>query len=262
MQAAIIIPARFESTRFPGKPLARIKGATAIERPLISRTVDVARAVGAQCGVLVATDDPRIAEIASAAGVQTAIISEMCLNGTERCAAAVREVALDAEIIVNLQGDAPLTPPYAVARLIAEMAADPAVMVATPMVRCAPETVARLRADEAAGRVGATTVVADGAGDALYFSKRILPHGGGGAECPIFLHLGLYAYRRRALEHYAAVDPTPLEQAEGLEQLRFLDEGIRVRMVEIEEPAGGLWEINNPWDIPYVEHALGLRGIA
>ncbi|PKP94595.1 MAG: 3-deoxy-manno-octulosonate cytidylyltransferase [Alphaproteobacteria bacterium HGW-Alphaproteobacteria-16] len=262
MQAAIIIPARFDSARFPGKPLARIKGATGIERPLISRTVDAALTVGDGCGILVATDDQRIAEAARAAGALAAITSDICLNGTERCAAAVRDVALDAEIIINLQGDAPLTPPHAVAKLIAEMAADPAVMVATPMVRCSPKTIARLHADEAAGHVGGTTVITDGAGDALYFSKRILPYGGGSAECPIFLHLGLYAYRRRALEHYAAVPPTALEQAEGLEQLRFLDEGIPIRMVEIEEPAGGLWEVNNPWDVPFVEHALALRGIA
>jgi 3-deoxy-manno-octulosonate cytidylyltransferase (CMP-KDO synthetase) len=262
MRITIVIPARYESTRFPGKPFARLKGAGGSERSLIARTVDAALAVGPSIDVVVATDDARIADAARAAGARSTITSSLCLNGTERCAAAIEDGAVDADVIINLQGDAPLTPSSAISALISEISTDPAVLVATAMTRCGPDTVARLRVDEAAGRIGGTTVVADGAGDALYFSKRILPYGGGNADCPIFLHLGLYAYRRRALLHYAALPPAPLEAAEGLEQLRFLDERIPVRMVEISEPPGGLWEVNNRGDIPIVEQALELRGIA
>lgn len=262
MRIAIVIPARFDSTRFPGKPLAELKGASGGARSLLARTVDAALAVDATCDVVVATDDPRIAAAAKAAGARAAITSSLCVNGTERCAAAIEDGAVEADIIINLQGDAPLTPPSAIGALISEMATDPTVMVATAMIRCGATTVDRLRADEAAGRIGGTTVVTDGAGDALYFSKRLLPHGGGTPECPVFLHLGLYAYRRRTLLHYAALPPAPLEEAEGLEQLRFLDERIPVRMVEILEPVGGLWEVNNPDDIHVVEQALALRGIA
>lgn len=260
MRVSIVIPARFGSTRFPGKPLVGLKGASGSERTLLARTIEVALAVDGLFDVIVATDDLQIAAAARAAGARATITSRLCVNGTERCAATIEDGVVDADLIVNLQGDAPLTPPDAISALIAEMAADPAVMVATAMTRCSPSTVERLRADELAGRVGGTTVVADGAGDALYFSKRLIPHGGGSAECPVFLHLGLYAYRRRALLHYAALPPTPLEEAEGLEQLRFLDERIPVRLVEISEPAGGLWEVNNPDDIPAVEQALVLRG--
>lgn len=262
MRVSIVIPARFESTRFPGKPLASLKGAKGSDRLLIERTIDAALAVDTACDVVVATDDTRIADVARAVGVRVTISSISCLNGTERCAAAIEDGEVDAEIIVNLQGDAPLTPPSAISALISEMTTDPTVTVATAMIRCGPATIDRLRADEIVGRVGGTTVVTDGAGDALYFSKRLLPHGGGNEECPFFLHLGLYAYRRRALLHYAAVPPSPLERAEGLEQLRFLDERIPIRMVEISEPAGGLWEVNNPGDLPIVEQALALRGIA
>ncbi|MGI9377329.1 MAG: 3-deoxy-manno-octulosonate cytidylyltransferase [Tsuneonella suprasediminis] len=262
MRVSIIIPARFDSTRFPGKPLAQIRGATGLNRPLIARTVAAALGVGQGSDVLVATDDPRIAENARLAGAQAAITDFPCRNGTERCAAALSDAGEEAEVIVNLQGDAPLTHPGAIEALIREMATDPRVKVATAMIRCAPETVERLRADEAKGRIGATTVVVDGAGDALYFSKRILPYGGGDTNCPIFLHLGLYAYRRDVLLHYASTTPAALEEAEGLEQLRFLDDGIPVRMIEVDEPVGGLWEVNNPGDIVLVERALALRGIA
>ncbi|CAM8663514.1 3-deoxy-manno-octulosonate cytidylyltransferase [Sphingobium cupriresistens] len=262
MRVTIVIPARYESSRFPGKPFAQLKGASGTERSLLERTVNAALAVCPTIEVVVATDDTRIADAARSAGARSTITSSLCLNGTERCAAAIEDGAVDADVIVNLQGDAPLTPPSAIAALISEMSTDPTVMVATAMTRCGPDTVTRLRADEAAGRIGGTTVVTDGAGDALYFSKRLLPYGGGSVECPIFLHLGLYAYRRRALLHYAALPPAPLEAAEGLEQLRFLDERIPMRMVEISEPAGGLWEVNNPGDIYIVEQALALRGIA
>lgn len=262
MRIAIVIPARYESSRFPGKPLAALKGICGTERSLLERTVDAALAVDPIIDVVVATDDLRIANVARSAGARATITSSLCLNGTERCAAAIEDGAVDADVIINLQGDAPLTPPGAITALISEISSDPTVMVATAMTRCGPDTVARLRADEEAGRIGGTTVVTDGAGDALYFSKRLLPYGGGSAECPIFLHLGLYAYRRRALLHYAALPPTPLEAAEGLEQLRFLDERIAMRMVEISEPTGGLWEVNNPDDVHIVERALALRGIA
>lgn len=262
MRVAIIIPARYQSSRFPGKPLASLRGATGLARTLLSRTIDVAQAIGAAGRVFVATDDARIAAAAEAASIHAVMTPASCLNGTERCQAAVEAARIEADIIVNLQGDAPLTPTRAIDALIAEMAADPNVRVATPMIRCSPETVERLRADEVRGTVGGTTVVPDGAGDALYFSKRVLPYGGGSADCPVFLHLGLYAYRRNALEHYAATEPSAIEHAEGLEQLRFLVDGMRLRMVEIAEPAGGLWEVNNPGDVPIVESALAARGIA
>ncbi|MGK6354705.1 3-deoxy-manno-octulosonate cytidylyltransferase [Sphingomonas sp. DT-207] len=261
MRAAIIIPARYGSSRFPGKPLAPIAGASGIARPLIARTIEAAQCIGITCDIRVATDDPRIAAAAQEAGADAVMTPATCRNGTERCQAAIEAAGIDADIVVNLQGDAPLTPAGAIEALIAAVAGDAAVMVATPMIRSSSATLERLRNDEASGRVGGTTVVTDGMGDALYFSKRILPCGGGTVETPVHLHIGLYAFRKLALAHYAQQLPSALERAEGLEQLRFLDARIPIRMVEVEEPEGGLWEVNNPGDIAIVERALALRGI-
>lgn len=261
MRCAIIIPARFGSSRFAGKPLASIRGAGGEARSLIARTIEAGRAAAATHDLLVATDDQRIADSAEAAGARAVLTPSDCRNGTERCASVVNAGATDAEIIVNLQGDAPLTPPTAIAALIKLLQDCPDVAVASPMIRCCAQTAARLVRDEAQERVGGTTVVTNQRRDALYFSKKVIPYGGDTPECPINLHLGVYAYRAEALRRYATAAPSPLELAEGLEQLRFLDLGIPIRMVEIEEPAGGLWEVNNPEDIVIVERALSVRGI-
>jgi 3-deoxy-manno-octulosonate cytidylyltransferase (CMP-KDO synthetase) len=134
------------------------------------------------------------------------------------------------------------------------------VDVATPAMRLRSEEVRTLQAEEAAGRVGGTTVVADGAGRALYFSKRLIPHLPAGALdqplSPVLLHVGVYAYRPTALAAYAQTPPTELEQLEGLEQLRFLVAGIPVAVVEVEPPPFALRELNNPEDVAPIEEAL------
>lgn len=260
---AVIIPARFESTRFPGKPLAPLRGADGTARSLIVRTWEAAQRAAGVSEVWVATDDPRIAEAADAAGARVILTPVTCRNGTERCWHAVAAAGIRADIIINLQGDAPLVPPEAIEALAEAMQADPRLAVTTPMIRCAPLVRARLQAEEQMGRVGATTVVFDARHNALYFSKRVLPYlPDGAAEAPVYLHLGLYGYRREALQAYAAAPPSPLEALEGLEQLRFLHAGIPIRLIEISEPDGGLWEVNNPTDVAVVEAALAARGLS
>lgn len=262
MRSVIMIPARYASTRFPGKALADIRGATGETATLIERTINAARAADGAHDLIVATDDQRIADVARRAGVRAAMTPEDCRNGTERCAAVLSAGEVEASIVINLQGDALLTPPHAITALIEALRDSPDISVVTPMIRCSPETAARLRTDEGAGRIGGTSVVCNGMGDALYFSKRLIPHGAGGEDCPFFLHLGVYGYRANALRSYAEAPPCAIETAEGLEQLRFLHLGRAIRMVEIAEPEGGLWEVNNPEDIPIVERTLALRGLA
>lgn len=212
--------------------------------------------------VYVATDDDRIREAAEGFGAAVLITPESCLNGTERCAAALAQLPADVDIVVNLQGDAPLTPAGFVESLVRRMDGDPAAMMATPAIRCSPELYARLVADQREGRVGGTTVVTARDGNALYFSKRVLPYvpaGPAEADPPVWFHVGVYAYRRTALERYATLAPGSLELLEGLEQLRFLECGIPVAVVEAEHH--DVWELNNPSDIPVLEGLLAARGI-
>ncbi len=264
--ATIVIPARYASSRYPAKPLAAIRGAGGAAKSLIQRSYEAACAVADAVRVVVATDDDRIADAARGFGADIVMTPESCANGSERVAAAVAALDESTDIIVNFQGDALLTPPDLVERLIAHMAAHPDCQVATVAVRCSPSAYRYLLADQAEGRAGGTTVVLDATGHALYFSKRVLPFIAPGhpaeRDPPVLLHVGLYAYRRRALEDYVASPPGLLEQLEGLEQLRFLDRGIKVAVVAADAPDWDLIELNNPGDLPAIEAILRARGIA
>jgi 3-deoxy-manno-octulosonate cytidylyltransferase (CMP-KDO synthetase) len=264
MRVLLVIPARYASSRYPGKPLAPLTGATGEARSLIRRSWDAARAARGVDRVVVATDDGRVAEAAEAFGAEVAITSETCRNGTERCAAVARALGPGWDVVVNLQGDAPLTPPWFVEALVEAMAADPDCPVATPVLRCDAATLAGFVEDRRAGRVGGTTAVFDAAGRALYFSKEVVPFTGRalGPEdtIPVFHHVGAYAYRRAELLRYEAWPEGPLETWEGLEQLRFLENGVEVRCVEVDARGQAFWELNNPEDAPRIEAILAARG--
>ena len=214
--------------------------------------------------VIVATDDDRIAEVARGFGATVAMTPTACANGTERCAAALDAIDPAIDIVVNLQGDAPLTPPWFITDIIARLAAGDVAM-ATPAVRATPAIHCRLLDDQATGRVGGTTVAIGAAERALYFSKSVIPHVPadrvGDVALPIFLHVGVYAYARPALARYAALPACVLEELEGLEQLRFLDAGLRVAAVEVNARGRDMWELNNPHDVPPIEAALAALGI-
>ena len=264
MNVVILIPARFASSRYPGKPLVELKGSGGTAKSLIQRSVEAARRVAGVAGVYVVTDDERIADACTGFGVGVIMTSPECHNGTERCAEAL--AALHApDLIINFQGDALLTPPGFVEALIEHMRSDPEAQVATPAMRLRSAEVRALRAEEAAGRVGGTTVVADTIGNALYFSKRLIPHLPDGALdrelSPVRLHVGVYAYRPQALAAYAATPVSELEALEGLEQLRFLVAGIPIAMVEVATPSFALRELNNPEDVEPIEAALAAAGL-
>jgi len=261
MSVAILIPARYASTRYPGKPLVALRQPDGAMKSLIQMTWEAARAVPGIDAVHVATDDDRIRAAAEAFGASVVMTSEDCENGTARCADALGRAGIDAEIVVNLQGDAPLTPPWFIEALVGAMRADPAIAVATPILRTDPETYRNLVDDRRAGLVGATTAVCDRAGDALYFSKEVLPWIAPGAaeamaRIPVFHHVGIYAYRRTALAEYIGWPAGRLELLEGLEQLRFLENGRKIRCVEVEARGRVFWELNNPHDVARIESAL------
>ena len=264
MNTIILIPARYASTRYPGKPLVELKGAAGAAKPLILRSVEAARRVRGVSGVFVVTDDERIADTCTRYGVGVIMTSPECRNGTERCAEALGQLH-DPDLVINFQGDALLTPPGFVEALIARMAEDSDALVATPAMRLRSDEVRALQAEEAAGRVGGTSVVTDNVGRALYFSKRLIPHLPAGtldAEMsPVRLHVGVYAYRPEALERYVATPVSELETLEGLEQLRFLVAGVPVAVVDVAPPPFALRELNNPEDVAPIEQALAEAGL-
>jgi 3-deoxy-manno-octulosonate cytidylyltransferase (CMP-KDO synthetase) len=264
MNTVILIPARYASSRYPGKPLVELKGVSGAPKPLIQRSVEAARRVRGVSGVFVVTDDERIAEACAPARVGVIMTSTECRNGTERCAEALPQLH-QPDLVINLQGDALLTPASFVEALIARMESDPDALVATPAIRLRTQEVEALRREEAAGRVGGTTVVADNAGRALYFSKRLIPYLPAwaleAALTPMKLHVGVYAYRPRALELYRDTPLSELETLEGLEQLRFLAAGVPMAVVEVEPPPFALRELNNPEDVAPIEEALAAAGL-
>jgi 3-deoxy-manno-octulosonate cytidylyltransferase (CMP-KDO synthetase) len=264
MKTAILIPARYQSSRYPGKPLVELKGAAGTSKPLIQRSYEAAQRVSGVEAVHVVTDDERIAQAARAFGASVIMTSPECRNGTERCAEALVQLG-DVDLVVNLQGDALLTPPGFVEALVARMREDSDALVATPAMRLRPAELRALQAEEAAGRVGGTSVVTDASGYALYFSKRLIPYVPAGplsAEMsPVRLHVGVYAYRPEALDRYVSTPVSELETLEGLEQLRFLVAGVPVAVVEVQTPPFALRELNNPEDVAPIEQALVEAGL-
>jgi len=232
--AAGVIPARYGSTRFPGKPLALIKG-----RPMIQWVYEGARSARFLERVIVATDDERIAAACRGFGAEAVITSPDLRSGTERVAEAAQ--IIDNNIIINIQGDEPLLSGGLVDRLV-EALQEPAVRMASLMRR---ETDLALLADP--NRV---KVVVDNKGWALYFSRAGLPSG----AADFFLqHVGIYAYRKDLLREFCAWPPSRLELQERLEQLRALENGVRIMMVETDHPA---LSVDSPQDIIEVERVL------
>ena len=257
MSVLLVIPARYASTRYPGKPLVSLTGATGERKTLIERAWIAAQSVAGIDRIVVATDDMRIEQAALGFGAEVVMTSTDCQNGTERCAETVEQLPVDYDIVVNLQGDAPLTPAWFIEDLINGLRTDPTADIATPVLRCDGETLNALIQDRKAGRVGGTTAVFQAQGHALYFSKEVIPFTpepyGEQTKTPVFHHVGVYAYRPPALQAYPGWQVGPLETLEGLEQLRFLEQGRRVLCVEVEARTRQFWELNNPQDKARIE---------
>lgn len=264
MSFLIVIPARYASQRYPGKPLAMLRGANGAEKSLIRRSWEAASAVAGGPRVVIATDDARIRQAGEEFGAEVVMTPETCANGTERCAAAVDALGEDFDVIVNLQGDAPLTPAWFVEDLVDAMRKEKTADIATPVLQCDGGVLSTFLEDRRAGRVGGTTAVFAKDKSALYFSKEVIPFTSStypsDTPTPVFHHVGVYAYRPESLKAYAGWPVGPLERLEGLEQLRFLEQGRRVLCVEVQGRGRAFWEVNNPEDIPRVEGMLCRMG--
>ncbi len=231
MKTAIVIPARYASSRLPGKPLLRHTG-----KYLVQHVYE--RACEARCArdVVIATDDPRVVAAVQSFGGRVQMTRRDHPSGTDRVAEVAR--GLDADVIINLQGDEPLVDPAALDLLPELLRRDPGATVAT--------LATPLRSAEQWQNPNCVKVVCDAAGRALYFSRSPIPFVRDGqpdfaAQPPRFLqHVGLYAYRRPFLLHLAALPPEPLEETEKLEQLRVLALGHRIRVGVVTETAIGV----------------------
>ena len=234
--AIAIIPARYESTRLPGKPVIEIHGKTLIEH--VYRRVQRAESIAR---ILVATDDERIVRAVERFGGNATMTRLDHQSGTDRLAEAAMHPPDDA-LVVNIQGDEPLIEPDFIDRAVAAARHQDSQIVTLMTPLTDPEAIAD------PNRV---KVVVDRNGFALYFSRSPIPHGG-----TTFLHLGLYVYRVEFLKAFTKLDRTPLEIAERLEQLRALEHGYRIRVVEVE---GESWGIDTPADLEKFKELLGLN---
>jgi 3-deoxy-manno-octulosonate cytidylyltransferase (CMP-KDO synthetase) len=255
---AVIIPARYGSTRFPGKPLKLIAGSS-----MIHRVWSLAKAAPGVTSVHVATDDDRIAAHVRGFGGETIMTAPDCRDGTERVSQAARALAHPPALIVNLQGDAVLTPPWVIGAMIEAMVNDPGVQIATPAVRMDRRSYEALRDAKRAGEVGGTTVTFDRFHNALYFSKSVIPFIRPDVEAevlPVYRHIGLYTYRFETLCRYVALEPGPLERSEKLEQLRALENGIPIRVVEVDYRGRSHWAVDSPEDLLRVEEIIRQQG--
>jgi len=253
MSVLVVIPARYGSTRFPGKPLAPIAG-----KPMIQHVYEGASRAGGVDEVIVATDDERIVSAVVRFGGRAVMTNPDARSGTERVAEVAR--ARNAQVIINVQGDEPLVQPEMIGPLAAFLTQHQAVPMASLMTP--------LSRPEDAANPNVVKVVVDRDGFALYFSRAPIPHwrdalssgfgvrGSGQLPTPqnpeprTYKHLGVYGYQRHFLLKFPSLEPTPLEQAEQLEQLRALEHGYRIKLLETVHDSIG---VDTPEDLQRVE---------
>jgi 3-deoxy-manno-octulosonate cytidylyltransferase (CMP-KDO synthetase) len=238
-RTVIVIPARYASTRFPGKPLAEIAG-----QPMIRRVWDRCMAVPGIDGVYVATDDERIAACVRGFGGEAIMTSSDLASGTDRMAFVARMI--DADLYVNVQGDEPCIPPALIAAAVTPLLLDRAIDIGTAATRLAEES------DIASPAV--VKVVRSNTGRALYFSRSAVPFRRDDAASVAYLkHVGIYVFRKEALLRFSSLPESALERAERLEQLRALEHDMRVH---VELVAYDSLAVDVPEDVQRVEDAI------
>lgn len=227
-----IIPARYGSSRFPGKPLANISG-----KSLIQRTYENAQRCRSLQDLIVATDDERIFKKVLEFGGKAVMTSPTCPTGTERLAEAVKQNSDydDVELIINIQGDEPLIDPTTLEQVIHALQESPEADMSTAVVK--------ITSREEAENYSTVKCTINLKREALYFSRTLIPNGHQGQWQPnvtYYKHLGIYAYRRHFLIHYAELAPTPLQIAEDLEQLKVLEHGSIIKVAIVEDTSIGV----------------------
>jgi 3-deoxy-manno-octulosonate cytidylyltransferase (CMP-KDO synthetase) len=241
MRVTAVIPARYASTRFPGKPLADLLG-----RPMIQWVYERTARSSLVDRVIVATDDERIHQAVIGFGGEAQMTRGDHPTGTDRLAEVAERI--EAELIVNVQGDEPLIDPRMIDAAVEPLAADPAIVMGTLK--------AAIDSDDDFGNPNVVKVVTDRHGFALYFSRAPIPHPRDGGAPEAFRHIGLYVYRREFLLAYPQLPPTPLENLEKLEQLRALEHGFRIRVVPTKLISHG---VDTPGDLERVRELAAME---
>ncbi|OGS17915.1 MAG: hypothetical protein A2219_01880 [Elusimicrobia bacterium RIFOXYA2_FULL_50_26] len=244
MKTIGVIPARYASSRFPGKPLALIDG-----KPLIERVWSRASLCRQLDEVIIATDDRRIRQTAEAFGAHSVMTSAACASGTDRIAEVARKYAKDASVFINIQGDEPLISPALIDRLVLALNNNPSI----PCVTAAYP----INGTKDAANPDIVKVVTDENGCAMYFSRSPVPYARAKRKPGCLKHLGIYGYRRQFLLNFARWKPTRLEQVEMLEQLRILEKGYKIKVVASPQDSFG---VDVPGDIEKIETILRKRG--
>ncbi len=271
MKSLIIIPARYGSTRLPGKPLKEIAGQT-----MLSRVVDIARA-GTQTHenveIVVATDDERIIAHCEEINVRAVMTPVECPSGTDRALAAVTALQAkgyegDPDFVLNLQGDAPMTPPDFIGAMLDAFKAEPHSDVLTPVTQMTWQQLDDLREAKKETPYSGTTAILDKEGFAIWFSKHIIPAVRKEEKwreklekSPVYRHIGIYGYRYEKLKEYVTLNATLYEELEGLEQLRALENGFKMKCVIVDyKGRPSMSGVDSPIDIERAEALIAKHG--
>ncbi|KAK4590051.1 hypothetical protein RGQ29_020568 [Quercus rubra] len=243
-----IIPARFASSRFQGKPLIPILGKT-----MIQRTWERAKLATTLDDLVVATDDERIAEICLGFGADVIMTSESCQNGTERCNEAIQKLRKKFDIVVNIQGDEPLIEPEIIDGVVKALQAAPDAVFSTAVTSLKPED---------ASDPNRVKCVVDTHGYAIYFSRGLIPCNKSGKANPNFpylLHLGIQSYDTQFLKIYPDLPPTTLQLEEDLEQLKVLENGYKMKVIKVDHDSHG---VDIPEDVKKIELLMRERNLS
>lgn len=264
MRTLIVVPARHGSTRFPGKPLALVSGHSLVSR--VARRARMAAEALNDTDYVVATDDARIARHCEDLAINCVLTPADCETGSDRALAAAKVLGAEPEFVVNMQGDAPFVPVDYVTGTVAALAQGGAD-VATPCIRLSWDALDRLRLAKQATPFSGTTCLIDRSGMAIWFSKQILPAMRSEAALraasplsPVHRHVGLYGFTLGALKAFVATPPSPYEVLEGLEQLRLLENGLRVRCVEVAAAPVSTSGVDAPEDVTRLEALIREHG--
>ncbi|CAK7327632.1 unnamed protein product [Dovyalis caffra] len=234
-----IIPARYASSRFEGKPLVNILG-----KPMIQRTWERTKLATTLDHIVVATDDEKIAECCRGFGADVVMTSESCRNGTERCNEALQKLDKKYDVVVNIQGDEPLIEPEIIDGIVKALQAAPDAVFSTAVTSLKPED---------AFDPNRVKCVVDNRGYAIYFSRGLIPYNKTGKvnpQFPYLLHLGIQSYDTKFLKIYPELQPTPLQLEEDLEQLKVLENGYKMKVIKVDHEAHG---VDIPEDVEKIE---------
>ncbi|MEM9572662.1 MAG: manno-octulosonate cytidylyltransferase [Pseudomonadota bacterium] len=264
MKTLIVVPSRFASTRFPQKPLHEIAGKTLLAR--VATIAQICAAGDEDVSFVVATDHAAIESHAKDLGVPVVMTDPDLPSGTDRAWAAANLFAPDAEFIVNLQGDAPFTPPTYLSAIIEAGRTSPLDAV-TPIVQMSWAALDEVRERKKDTPFSGTSCIVNAQDEALWFSKNILPAIRKEDQMrqkqdlsPVWRHIGLYGYKRDALARFVTLPESHYERLEGLEQLRFLENGMRIRAVKVAPSPTAMWGIDTPQDAAHAEKLIAEHG--